>query len=76
MGKIIDTIKVKDKDKPKRRSGPEINTLQHRPGAGPMKNRDRDVARGRSRKPKHKDRDMDQHMAERVASRFLKNSEE
>ena len=67
------TIRVKDKDKPKRREGPEAVTMKRR-RSGPLHNRDRDVARGRSRKPKH--RNQDRHMAGRVADRFIKNTEE
>jgi hypothetical protein len=54
---------------PKHRIGPQLVTkVKRRPGAGPHKNRNRDVETGRSRKPKHKNQDS----AARVAGRYLK----
>ena len=71
--RIVDTIRIKDKDKSKRREGPEAVTMNRR-RSGPHHNRDRDVATGRNRKPKHKNRDR--HMATRVADRYLDTDKE
>lgn len=53
---------------PKHRVGPQLVTkVKRRPGAGPHHNRERDVARGHSRKPKYKQNPE----ASRVAERYL-----
>jgi hypothetical protein len=65
-----ETIRIDPDDLPKPRHGPDfVQHVHRRPGAGKHHNRDRDVAKGRSRKPKHKSRDRE--AAQRVASRFL-----
>jgi len=53
--------------------------LINRPGSGPHKNREKDVAEGRSRKPKHPRRwlDKEAHMDEligRIVSRHSKET--